>query len=327
VASNAPLDIRPEAQRRAEQHAEPNIDVIELQKHAHDRPKKGARIPSEQPKELAYDSIEELLKKNVTDRKNAACKVSPRPGEIPVLQPGKASNGCEYTNSKKDPLAVSIYKQHRDQTVQINAKSESGPRKGSGVIVGQEKDTCLVLTDAHVTNGLNVDKKVSSVSVITAAGEKFPATVKKLDPSHDLALLSVKTGAETERVCKPVKVAQDLSSTRTGEPLVTLGSPEYSTSVYASPGKSLGANQLINTFGEVSNIPGHPYVSQFSEVVRGEDTGRPVIEQNAQVYQGNSGGPTFNKAGELVGVLSRTKGPAHSLTTPVTASTIEALRK
>lgn len=327
MASNAPLDIRPEAQRRAEKHAAPNIDVIELQKQAHDRPKKGPRLPSEQPKELAFDSIEELLNKNVTDRKNAVCKVSPKPGEIPVLQPGKASNGCEYTNTKKDPLTVSIYKQHRDQTVQINATSESGPRKGSGVIVGQEKDKCLVLTDVHVTNGLNVDKKISAMSVTTAAGEKFPATVRKLDPAHDLALVSVKTGTETERVCKPVKVASDLSSARPGEALVTLGSPEYSTSVYASPGKSKGTNQLINTFGDFSNIPGHPYLSQFSEVVRGENTGRTVIEQNAQVYQGNSGGPTFNGAGELVGVLSRTKGPSHSLTTPVTASTIEALRK
>lgn len=74
-------------------------------------------------------------------------------------------------------------------------------------------------------------------------------------------------------------------------------------------------------------MPDHPWVSQFSQVVAGEDTGRFVIKSNAQIYGGNSGGPTFNRAGELVGVANRVKEGNNSLSTPVTAATIEELKK
>jgi S1-C subfamily serine protease len=224
-------------------------------------------------------------------------------------------------------LAVSIYNKHGDQTVHLFAASDSGYRKGSGVMVEKEKDTCLVLSDVHVTNSVNVDPTISTMNVTTISGEKFPATVRKIDPKTDLSLVTVHTGKDTDRVCKPAQIAKDDRAALRGNALVTLGYPEQSSTVYASPGVSEGKSALINNFGEATKMKDHPYVSYFSPVVRGEDTGRPVIGQEAQVYGGMSGGPTFNKSGEVVGVTSRTKGTTHALTTPVTTETIKELKK
>jgi len=331
MGSNAPLEIRPEVQRHhtdAGRHV-PNIDVIELQKGAHDRPiKKGPRHPSSEPTELHYGSINDLLGTKVTDRDNKICKTNAKPGQVPILKDGVPSKGCEYTDATKNPLAASIYKQHKDQTVLLRVQGESGNRKGSGVMVDKDKDTCTILSDVHVTNGLKNDKTIYGISITTSSGETFPATFKKGDPTQDLSLVTMQTGKETDRVCKPVTVAKDQSSTTKGQHLVTLGYPEQSTSVYASPGVSNGnQQQLIYEFGNTTSMKDHPWVGQFSAVVKGEDTGRAVIEQSAQIYPGNSGGPTFNKAGELVGVANRTKGDTLSLTTPVTKATLEELKK
>ena len=325
MGTDAPLDIRPEAHRRSSDHAEPNIDVIELHKSA--RIQKGPRHPAAEPKDFNYGSIEEVIGSTVTDRKNKLCPTVAKPGEVPILRPGLPSNGCEYTDAKKDRLAASIYKQHKDQTVILNVNGESGNRKGSGVMVDKDKQTCTILSDAHVTNGLKVDKTIYGMTVTTASGETFPATLRKVDPKNDLALVTVQTGKDTDRICKPVKVAKDDSSTVSGKPLVTLGSPEQSTSVYASPGVSEGKKQLIYEFGNTTSMPDHPWVSQFSQVVAGEDTGRFVIKNDAQIYGGNSGGPTFNRAGELVGVANRVREGKTALTTPVTAATIQELKK
>jgi S1-C subfamily serine protease len=331
VGSNAPLDIRPEAQRPQDAvhhppHHEPHIDVIELHRTAHDRPK-GSPKSSSEPKDFNYGSIDEVVQKNVTDRRNHACATDPKRGEVPVLRAGGDSKGCEYTNAGSDPLAVSIYNKHSDQTVHMFAASESGNRKGSGVIVEKGKDTCLVLSDVHVTNSLNVDPTISSMNATTASGEKFPATLRKIDPKTDLSLVTVKTGKDTDRVCKPAKIAKDDRSAASGNDLVTLGYPDQSSTVYASPGVFKSKSALINNFGEPTKMRDHPWVSYFSPIVKGEDTGRPVIEQEAQVYGGMSGGPTFNKRDEVVGVTSRTKGSSHALTTPVTQETIRELKK
>lgn len=325
MGSDAPLDIRPEIQRRGTDHSGTHIDVLEMQKSA--RITKGPRHPVAEPKDFNYGSIEEVIGSTVTDRKNKLCPTVAKPGEVPILRPGMPSNGCEYTNAKLDPLAASIYKQHKAQTVIVNVSGESGPRKGSGVMVDKDKDTCTILTDVHVTNGLKVEKTIPGMTVTTAGGETFPATLRKADPQNDLALVTLQTGKETDRVCKPVKVAKDDSLTAAGQPLVTLGSPEYSTSVYASPGVSSGKDQLIYKFGHSTTMPDHPYLSQFSEVIRGEDTGRMVIQNDAQIYAGNSGGPTFNRAGELAGVANRVKEGQFALITPVTAATITELKK
>ncbi|MBS1954167.1 MAG: trypsin-like peptidase domain-containing protein [Cyanobacteria bacterium SZAS-4] len=325
MGADAPLDIRPEIQRHGANQTGPNVDVLEMHKSA--RITKGPRHPVAEPKDLSYGSIEDLISPPITDRKNKVCATAPKAGEIPILRPGMPSLGCEYTNAKLDPLATSIYKQHKDQTVQVNVTGESGPRKGSGVMVDKDKDTCTILTDAHVTNGLKIEKTIPAMSVTTAAGETFSATLRKLDPKNDLALVTLQTGKDTDRVCKPVKVAKDDRLAVAGQPIVTLGSPENSTSVYASPGISEGKKQLIYEFGNSTSDPAHPYVSQFSEVLRGEDTGRMVIRNDAQIYGGNSGGPTFNKAGELVGVANRVREGQFSLITPVTSATITKLKK
>lgn len=325
MGADAPLDIRPEIHRRGTVQSGPNFDVLETQKQL--RAEKGPRRPVSEPKDFTYGSIEDLIGPPITDRKNKVCPVAATPGQIPILRPGVPSEGCEYTDAKKDPLAASIYKQHKSQTVIVNVSGESGPRKGSGVMVDKDKSTCTILTDVHVTNGLKVEKTIPGMTITTSSGETFPATLRKADAKNDLSLVTVQTGEDTDRVCQPVKISKDGRLTGPGQPLITLGSPEGSTSVYASPGVSKGQNQLIYEFGSATSMPDHPYVSRFSEVVRGEDTGRLVIQTDAQIYGGNSGGPMFNKAGELVGVASRSKEGVFALTTPVTAATLKELKK
>src|SRR5262245_9285315 len=89
-------------------------------------------------------------------------------------------SGCGHPMPGPRLPDVDIYTQIATSTVVV----ETDTGVGSGTILFNDQKLLLVLTCAHV-----VDGKPKELDVITADGQKMPASVLKMDEETDLALL------------------------------------------------------------------------------------------------------------------------------------------
>ena len=138
--------------------------------------------------------------------------------------------------------------------------------QGSGFIV---KSDGLILTNAHVV------RDASEVTVKLTDRREFRAKVVGSDPESDVAVLRI------DAKDLPTVRLGNAANTRVGDWVVAIGSPYgFENSVTAG---------IVSAKGR--SLPGGAYV--------------PFIQTDVAVNPGNSGGPLFNLAGEVIGVNSQ----------------------
>lgn len=137
---------------------------------------------------------------------------------------------------------------------------------GSGFIVTADG---TILTNAHVVDGAD------EVTVKLTDKREFKAKVKGLDKTSDVAVLKIEA-----KNLPTVRIGSS-TATRVGEWVLAIGSPfgfENSASAGIVSAKS-------------RSLPDGSYV--------------PFIQTDVAVNPGNSGGPLFNMAGEVIGINSQ----------------------
>jgi serine protease Do len=144
------------------------------------------------------------------------------------------------------------------------------PGLGSGVLVSADGK---VMTAAHVV------QTADEISVRFHNGDTAPATVLASDPAADVALLQL------AHVPAGVAVAElgDSDETEVGDEIFIVGAPA-------------GMSHTL-TVGHIS-AKRHPN-TMFGDLSRAE-----LFQTDAAINQGNSGGPMFNMAGDVIGVVS-----------------------
>lgn len=157
--------------------------------------------------------------------------------------------------------------------VRIEPDPRSGaPGNGSGVVYRADGH---IVTNAHVVAG------AAEVDVVLGDGERLPASVVGLDPRSDLGVLRV------GRVdLAPVDLA-DPHAVRVGDVVVALGSP-YGLEGTVTAGVVSALNRAIDVRG-AGDGP-----------VRLVD----VLQTDAAVGPGASGGPLVDASGRMVGITS-----------------------
>lgn len=191
----------------------------------------------------------------------------------------KTSNSGTTTTASSTSTANStseIVKKTADSVVEISTESvvtgsfaqqyvQQGA--GSGVIISQDG---YILTNNHVINGAN------SVKVRLRDGTEYDATIIGSDSDNDIALLKVSaTGLS------PATFG-DSNSLAVGDYVVAIGNP----------------------LGELGGTVTDGIISALARKVTIEDTQMTLLQTNAQVNPGNSGGGLFNENGELVGIVN-----------------------
>lgn len=153
---------------------------------------------------------------------------------------------------------------------------------GSGFIISQDKDNLYIATNNHVVSG------AESLTITFCDDEAVPGIVKGTDPSVDLAVVAVSWSDVDDKTKEVIKVATigDSSGLTVGESAIVIGN-------------ALGYGQSVTT-GVISAME--------REVQLQDDSGKTIknklIQTDAAVNPGNSGGALLNMKGEVVGVVS-----------------------
>ncbi len=150
------------------------------------------------------------------------------------------------------------------------------PSSGSGIIVGQNDDELLIVTNNHVVEG----SKELTVTFIDE--ESVTAAIKGTDSESDLAVIAVPLSTIKEETMDSIKVATigDSDGLKVGQGVIAIGN-------------ALGYGQSV-TVG---------YVSALNREVRSQDSvSRNLLQTDAAINPGNSGGALLNMRGEVVGI-------------------------
>lgn len=141
---------------------------------------------------------------------------------------------------------------------------------GSGIII---KDDGYIVTNQHVIEG------ASEISVILNTGDEFTAKLIGQDTKTDLAILKIDPGTTKLTVA----TLGDSTTVQVGELAVAIGNPmgqEFSGSVTAG---------IISAINRTMTI---------------EDRTYNLLQTDAAINNGNSGGALINEYGEVIGINS-----------------------
>ena len=134
----------------------------------------------------------------------------------------------------------------------------------------------VISSDGYVVSNYHVVSGASTLKVIMADGTEYPATLVGYDASNDISLLKID--------------AQDL-------PCVKIGSSDA-----LAVGERVAA--IGNPLGELTSTLTVGYVSAKDRSVNTDGTAINMIQTDAAINSGNSGGPLFNMRGEVVGITT-----------------------
>lgn len=154
--------------------------------------------------------------------------------------------------------------------------SEREAQSGTGVVI---VDTGVILTNLHVVHG------AKSIKVFFSDGLESDAMVVGVQPEHDLAVLQAKTIPDD-------LYAATLRSTaglRPGEPVVAVGFP-------FGIGPSVSAGVISGLGREYQTADGKRVLTN-------------LIQFDAAVNPGNSGGPLVTPEGEVIGIVTGLLNP------------------
>lgn len=156
--------------------------------------------------------------------------------------------------------------------VTISADIESGPRQGGSVGTG-----IIITDDGEIVTNAHVVDDASEIRVrLAGETEPRPATLIGSDPSNDLALLRISGEGY------PSVTFADPDSIRIGDEVVAIG---FALDLDGAPSVTRG---IVSALGRTISTRG------------GALDG--LVQTDAAISSGNSGGPLVNSAGEVVGI-------------------------
>jgi len=189
-----------------------------------------------------------------------------------VAAPAGTASGPQPAAAKDGLTPGQIYRRSAAGVVQITT-SQGGQRQGlgSGFVIDKSGH---VVTNFHVIDGAD------QIEVSFSNQDTLPATLVGSDPSTDLAVLKVDA---TARALAPLPLG-DSERVAVGDPVVAIGNP-------------FGLERTV-TAGIVSALQRRVTAPNGFAIDQ-------VIQTDAPINSGNSGGPLFNAAGEVIGVNSQ----------------------
>lgn len=157
----------------------------------------------------------------------------------------------------------------------IRGGSYTAVGAGSGVIISENNDEIFILTNNHVVEGS------SELSVKFIDDKSYDAKIKGVSERKDIAVVSVSKKDLEGSTLESIKIATlgNSNDLKVGNGIIAIGN-------------ALGYGQSVTT----------GVVSALNREVETEDYSQEMIQIDAAINGGNSGGALLNSKGEVVGI-------------------------
>lgn len=156
---------------------------------------------------------------------------------------------------------------------------------GTGIIIGENDSELLIVTNNHVVEN-------SDTLTVTFIDEtSVEANIKGADADYDVAVIAVPSGSIQPETLGALKVATlgDSTELKVGEPAIAIGN-------------ALGYGQSVTT-GVISALD-RSVAATDSRTGQTIENSVNLIQTDAAINEGNSGGALVNVNGEVVGINS-----------------------
>lgn len=222
------------------------------------------KIVEKEPIYLPQTSQEEAVIKAVKEVSPAVVSIIITK-DLPVFEEYYVSPFEEFFGQPFFEFKIPQYKQKGTQKQEIGG--------GTGFIVSEDG---MILTNGHV-----VSDKEAEYTVLTNDGKKYPAKVLARDSIRDLALIKI----ENQEIPFPTIKLGDSDKLQIGQTVIAIGNAlgEFRNTVSVGVISGLGRTVTAGGGGMIETL---------------ED----VIQTDAAINRGNSGGPILNLKGEVIGV-------------------------
>ncbi len=170
-----------------------------------------------------------------------------------------------------------IYEKNIPSVVSISCGYNGGGSTGTGVILSRDG---YIVTNSHVV------EDAQSIQVLLTDGRSLQASLVGMDAVSDLAVLHIKAEDLT------AAVLGDSSSLRVGDTVVAIGDPlGIELRGTMTDGIISAINRDVDVDGRIMNL----------------------IQTNAALNSGNSGGPLINCYGQVIGINTMKMGDTMSV--------------
>lgn len=197
----------------------------------------------------------------------------PTSSSLTSVKSNTSGSGSAKAKSGEAADWSAVAKEVSDSVVSIDVATSDGSAKGSGAIIS---DKGYIVTNNHVISG------AKQIQVTLANGTIYSAQIVGTDTTTDLAVIKLDNPPSN------LKAAEfaDSDNLAVGESVMAIGNP-------------LGYDDTA-TVGIVSALNRPVTVSDDNN----NDIVTNAVQIDAAVNPGNSGGPTFNAAGQVIGINS-----------------------
>ena len=177
-------------------------------------------------------------------------------------------------NKQATSSSDSLYGNVTDGSTSSGSGSLETASEGSGVIYKKSGNVAYVVTNNHVVSGS------SEIQVILSNGKTVDAQIVGTDETTDLAVLKINAANVTT-----VATFGNSNDIAAGQDVIAIGSPMGS---------------------EYANTVTKGIISAIKRTVKASDSSvaTTVIQTDAAINSGNSGGPLVNMAGQVIGINS-----------------------
>ena len=209
---------------------------------------------------------------------------------ITFLGSGSDGNSANFTEGSIADIADKVSESVVSIVTSTNitdffGQNRSSSAAGTGIIVTKDG---YILTNKHVING------ASEVSVILDDGTTYEdVKVVAVDPLNDVAFLKIEDVSDLT----PATLG-DSKTIHVGQQVIAIGN-------------ALGEYQNTVTAGIISGTGRS--VTASDGTGRQSETLSDMIQTDAAINSGNSGGPLVNAAGEVIGINTATSATAENM--------------
>ncbi len=183
------------------------------------------------------------------------------------------------------------------KTTDFFGKSYSSAAAGTGIIVSSDG---YILTNKHVISG------ASTVTVVLDDGTTYEnVNIVATDPLNDVAFLKIENVSDLTAA-----TLGDSKTIAVGQQVIAIGN-------------ALGEYQNTVTSGIVSGTGRSVVASDGSGTTT--ETLSDMIQTDAAINSGNSGGPLVNAAGEVIGINTATSTSAENMGFAIPISSVKGM--